>query len=754
MDTLLKISSVKKDKYCNCISPFYLNNITGINPNTNREYDKQDIDAMKTSLYRISNAKGCNVEVCCDPNDPNLQPDAKFIEQFIRTYPKIMPIYQGSQLTSIKLSTTKDVKESGWIDPTPFMICKITKATIQDTNNPTIKNAVNLVQDCFSDSCNSAEMITIDNLLQNSKADMKYTYFDDARVSQAILENNISYVKEYIRKYKNVNQSLTNDDYNNRLIHIAAGSKYNDILVMLIALKANLNIQNKDRDTPIQLAIRANNINNIDTLLSQGIDLTIPNKNGETPMFSAMKTGDLRIIKMLYNNNSPIHGVDKDGNNLIHYCILHCPSFEINDKTVPNTKGDIINFLIDRGISSEAKNKAGLTPLELVSKKINNEINKECVLRSNKETKNIIEHFFNSTAQITHTHTYTHTQLNNNTTNNNTNTNTGGAVNNTTEDFTREHIELLDIQTRIFNNIIRNNPEKYNEYISVGDLPAGAPIDVLDTVCVGGNNILGNEDSEECVAKGGRISKIKNKTTKIKLELIPEQQSYIDNIEADELYYSKERDKIPVGTIPNNISSYNASLMNQNTTNTLLNNVPMTTGITYSIGTIPNNTTGITVSQDVEFNPQPTQPISATQPTNANGKNMGSGNNNYNNNYNNNNININDNNINDNNINMKVNKSKDHPAMIPEDNEAVQKCKTDAIRNSAKIANTTTQLQPNKTIPNETIPLLTSIKESFTNSNSSNKNTTQITYWEMYKIPVVILLIILLIVIYIMITNQ
>jgi len=742
MDTLLKISSVKKDKYCNCISPFYLNNITGINPNTNREYDKQDIDAMKTSLYRISNSKGCNVEVCCDPNDPNLQPDSKFIEQFTRTYPKIMPMYQGSQLISIKLSTTKDIKESGWIDPTPFMICKITKATIQDTNNPTIKNAINLVQDCFSDSCNSAEMITIDNLLQNSKTDMKYTYFDDARVSQAILENNISYVKEYIRKYKNVNQSLTNDDYNNRLIHIAAGSKYNDILVMLIALKANLNIQNKDRDTPIQLAIRANNINNIDTLLSQGIDLTIPNKNGETPMFSAMKTGDLRIIKMLYNNNSPIHGVDKDGNNLIHYCILHCPSFEIDDKTIPNTKGDIINFLIDRGISSEAKNKAGLTPLELVSKKINKEINKECSLRSNKETKNIIEHFFNSNQQITQLNTN-----NTNTTNNipntntisNTNTNTianttntainniytGGAVEKNTDDFTREHIELLDIQTRIFNNIIRNNPEKYNEYISVGDLPAGAPIEVLDTVCIGGNNIIGNEDSEECVAKGGRISKIKNKTTKIKLELIPEQQSYIDNIKADELYYSKERDKIPVGTIPNNISSYNASLMNQNTTNTLLYNVPMTTGITYSIGTTPNNTTGITVSQEVEFNPQPTQPIPTTQSNNVTG-----------------------------NVNMKVDKSKDHPAMIPEDNEVVQKCKTDAIQNSTKIANTTKiQIQPNKINPNETNPLLISIKESFTNANSSNKNTSQTTYWEMYKIPIVILLIILLIVIYVMITN-
>ena len=34
---------------------------------------------------------------------------------------------------------------------------------------------------------------------------MKYTYLDDARVSQAIREQNISYVKEYIKKYKDIN---------------------------------------------------------------------------------------------------------------------------------------------------------------------------------------------------------------------------------------------------------------------------------------------------------------------------------------------------------------------------------------------------------------------------------------------------------------------------------------------------------------------------------------------------------------------
>ena len=396
MDTYLKLTSVKNNKNCNCITPFYVKNIKGINPITQREYSSEDIDAMKTSLYRISAAKSCDVSVCCDINDPATNVDSNFTKQFIQRFPKIMPLYEGSSITSFKLSTTETVKTSGWIDPTPYMICKITKATIKDTSDPTIKLATNLVKDCYSNNCGSLETITVNTLLQNAKADMNYTYFDDARVSQAILENNITYVKEYIRKYKQVNIPLTNDDYNNRLIHIAAGSNYNEILTMLIALKTNLNITNKYRETPIQFAIRSKNIDNISSLLTQGVDLNMANNNGETAMFYAMKTGDLRIINMLYTNNSPIQGVDKNGNNLIHYCILNCPSYKEDDDSIPNTKGEIIQFLIEHGISTEQKNNAGITPLELVSKQINKEINTECAISEKTDKDNVIEAFFPS----------------------------------------------------------------------------------------------------------------------------------------------------------------------------------------------------------------------------------------------------------------------------------------------------------------------------------------------------------------------
>jgi ankyrin repeat protein len=718
MDTYLKLGSVKNDTNCNCISPFYINGITGINPNTKRDYSPEDLDAMKTALYRISAAKGCNVSVCCDPNDPTTSPDSEFTKQFIRAYPKIMPIYQGNQLQAIKLSTSANVKESGWQEPTTHMICKITKATITNTSDPTIKMASNLVNDCYSDSCSSLETMTVNTLLQNAKADMTYSYVDDARVSQAILENNSSYVKEYIRKYKGVNFPLTNDDYNNRLIHIAAGSGNNDILTMLIALKANLNIQNKLRETPIHLATKSANLDNISSLLSQGVDLTIPNNNGETPMFYAMKTGDLRIINMLYTNNSPIQGMDKNGNNLIHYCVLHCPSYKEDDNTVPNTKSEIIQFLIDHGISTEQKNNAGITPLEIVSKQINKEVNKECSLGIKKDNDNIIEKFFskehfssaNSGTGLGNTLlANSGTGLGNTLLANNVPL-LGNTLNQQISQYTPEHLSLLDIQTKLFNNIIQNNPNKYSDYISVDDIPSGAPIQILDTVCVGAN-MTGNEDSDECIAKGGQIVKVKNKTTKIKLDLIAG-ATEIDALNQNDLYFPKSYNKIPKGTVPINVANYNANV--KSTGNVLPNTqqTQQTQGITYNLGAsstnallapnAPNapNATGTTPTAPIpHITPNAPTPAITTAAI-----------------------------------------TDEHPSMFEDDNDVVHKCKRDAINNSIKIA--TTPLLTGLAMQSDLSTLTTPSVSAFMNTISDTTDTL-----DKYKISISILAVIIILLI-------
>ena len=701
MNTYLKLSSTKTNQNCNCISPFYINNISGINPVTGHNYTEDDKDILKTSLMRISNAKGCNVSVCCDPNDPTSMPDANFTAQFLQKYPKILPVYEGSTLRSIKLSTTNNVKTSGWQIPSTHMICKITKATINDTSDPTIKIASNLVTDCYTDQCNQAETITVNNLLQNAKNDMSYTSVDDARVSQAISEGNISYVKEYIRKYKSINYPLTNDSYNNRMIHIASQSKSLDILNMLIALKANINIPNKLKETPIHFAVRSKKLDNIDALLIQGVDLTIPTTKGETPMFYAMATGDMRIINMLYNNSAPILGVDISGNNLIHYCIQNCPSFkDTNDGTtdtsnsIPNTKSDIIKFLIEHGVSSEQKNASGISPLEMTSKDINKEINKACSLGIARDNADVNEKFFNIKSNPI-TETFTNKNVN-------ININKKGARQNNVSNLTTEHASLLEIQTMLFNNILRNNPNKYSRYISVDDIPKGAPIEILDTVCIG-SGMTGNEDSEDCIANGGQLIKITNKTTKIKIELTPDNDIDIDAVNQKDLYYNKNPDRIPYGTVPSNINNYNnnisSSISNGSILKTIPNSTPQTTGITYNIGQESTNMLDSTETS-LEFNPQPTK--ASVQIHNIP------------------------------NVTISSSNSDEHPPMY--DNEVLHKCKSDAIRNSSKLVNTTfvNTTQPQTTMANITLSSV----------------------FQTYKLPLIMLIILIVLLIIGIIVNN
>lgn len=119
------------------------------------------------------------------------------------------------------------------------------------------------------------------------------------------------------------------------------------------------------------------------------------------------------------------------------------------------------------------------------------------------------------------------------------------------ENMTPREKELLQIQTLLFNDILKSNPDKYNKYINVSEVPRGAPVEVLDYMCTGGNDsVTGTEDRETCEAMGGQLIKIKNPTTLVKLELLPESERMIEAEEEDELYYPKYPESMPERPLP------------------------------------------------------------------------------------------------------------------------------------------------------------------------------------------------------------
>ena len=503
MDTFLKIDSTKASSKCNCLDPFFLNNIDSVNKDYGRIFNKKDIKNIKSTLYRVSNNNGCTLGVCCDPNDSYDSIDTNYLNSFKRVYPKIKVIKEGGEIESILLSK-RVINEEGWIEPTPYYICKISKSKITNTKQPNIKIATQLVKNCYTDSCDNTETLNFDNIVGKSLTEEKgYTAFDDSKVAYAIINGDINYVKDYIRKYKHVDNNLTHDNYGNRLIHKAAESKHKNIMDLLLALKPDINVKNTKGHTPLHIAVINNNYDHTENLIKLGAEIKVEDINGNIPIFYAISNGNLEIARLLYLSGSGVLSKNNIGDNTLHHCIKHGHQ---NEKFVK-----LIKFLLERGVSTDDKNKDNKTPLELIKEKIDSHENRE----------NFVKLRDNS--------------------------------------LDKYHHNLLEVQTAIFNSTIINNPDKYKNYINVSEIPNGAPIEILDTVCVG-NNVTGNESSEECIAKNGKIIKNTNPSTKIKISLIPNEKTYIDEISQDNLYLEKQSSKTNDSKYTSNLKKYNSKL--------------------------------------------------------------------------------------------------------------------------------------------------------------------------------------------------
>lgn len=522
METFLKQTSVKQDNNCFCISPFNFNELDNkINPVTGRKYSDRDKKVLEANFKRMSNQQDCRIIDCCDPDDTYENVDPDFLAKFKKTYPSVSIEKSKNTINRILLSTVKK-NEPGWVEPTPYIICKVSKSSISDTEDPAIKQSTSIVSDCFKDSCDNLEtsIINLDsNTGRIAEVDQGYTAFDDARVVQAILEGNETYVKTYIRQYESVDNKLINDDYRNRMIHIAAKSKHEKILKLLLALKANIDIANKDGDTPLHFAVKHNQYNNAEQLIKMGANLNTGNKKGETPIFESARNGNIGMMRLLYSAGANHYEKNNDGDNLINVCVKEC-------KPSPD-KVAMIRFLIERGLNTEDKNNNGKTSLEIVKDEL--------------EKEHDAEKYQMAANYITGTEAFTVSEVDPN-------------------KLTPRKRTLLEIQTLLFNSVIRANPEKYKGYINVSEIPAGAPIEIVDHVCVGEGNILGDENSEECYAKGGHIRKVDNPTTLVKLELIPNVQSAIDQVKDEDLYYNKYQDTVDVNKTTRNLEKYNEKL--------------------------------------------------------------------------------------------------------------------------------------------------------------------------------------------------
>ena len=189
-----KISCINPLDNCNYIKPEKISAFDGINPNTNQPYTNKEKKYNKNLYKKICNVKGGKMSVCCSNLDD--YPESQdIINKVKRKYPKIKLRMNNGKLDSVLLSKTQK-KGAGWVDISPYIICKISKANIKQTKFNDIDIAINLVEDCFINSCNTAEPeLTLKKILNKEKEPINFRYLDDMKVEESIREYNIDYVK-------------------------------------------------------------------------------------------------------------------------------------------------------------------------------------------------------------------------------------------------------------------------------------------------------------------------------------------------------------------------------------------------------------------------------------------------------------------------------------------------------------------------------------------------------------------------------
>jgi ankyrin repeat protein len=145
-----------------------------------------------------------------------------------------------------------------------------------------------------------------------------------------------------------------NDSAGNALLHTAVKNRARpETLALILDEKALVNARNKEGDTALHLAVRLDQKENGELLISRGADIFAPNSNGESPLYLAFAAaGGVRRWML---NPQTAQARDGLGNSMLHYVA----QWKLDSQ---------IAAVVQHGVPVDAANATGETPLFMAVK--------------------------------------------------------------------------------------------------------------------------------------------------------------------------------------------------------------------------------------------------------------------------------------------------------------------------------------------------------------------------------------------------
>lgn len=133
-------------------------------------------------------------------------------------------------------------------------------------------------------------------------------------------------------------------------LHFAAEMGNSRAIGLLAAKRADLNVKEKNGDTPLHLAIRSGSLKAARALIEAGADLSLANNEGVQPlMLAAMKKNGEFMVSLLISHGARINATDQNGDTALHYAaqVGRLPS---------------VRVLLNAGANLKLINRRGDTP--------------------------------------------------------------------------------------------------------------------------------------------------------------------------------------------------------------------------------------------------------------------------------------------------------------------------------------------------------------------------------------------------------
>ncbi|PAA65090.1 hypothetical protein BOX15_Mlig002394g1 [Macrostomum lignano] len=135
----------------------------------------------------------------------------------------------------------------------------------------------------------------------------------DETLIKAITENDLKTIDKFVSKAKSVDRVVKFNGKNLTLAMVASFFDRHEILIKLIAAKANLDLQTEDGTTALLIASILGHHKVVDSLIKAQADVNLQANTGSSPLYISSQKGHHKVIELLIKAQANVNFQQKQG---------------------------------------------------------------------------------------------------------------------------------------------------------------------------------------------------------------------------------------------------------------------------------------------------------------------------------------------------------------------------------------------------------------------------------------------------------